>query len=182
MFRLHRFGAGDVLGVGFEFEFLEHVGDPHLRRAAFEDGPFLFAEGRDHHVAAVFGVDVVEVLVERPGVQERPFEIDRAQAQRCQRQVAAIVSPVTSTIFDVSLRVLETTTNWFWQARMLTARPAAKAEGKSTISAPASRSRRQPSGHSMSKQTWAPTRPKSVSKRRRIERARASGPCASRRW
>ena len=79
-----------------------------------------------------------------------------------QRDVAAIVSPEMSTIFEVSLRVLETTTNWFWQARILTARPAAKADGNSTISAPASRRCRQPSDHSMSKQTCAPTRPKSV--------------------
>src|SRR5688572_11029696 len=76
MLRLHRFGAGHMLSVGFDFEFPQHVCDPQLRRTTLENGPFLFAKGRDHEVAAVLCLNLVKMPVERPGVQERTFEID----------------------------------------------------------------------------------------------------------
>ena len=77
MLGLHRFGAGNMLGIGFDFEFPQHICDPQLRRTTLENGPFLFAKGRDHEVAAVLCLNLVKMPVEWPGVQERPFEIHR---------------------------------------------------------------------------------------------------------
>lgn len=92
-----------------QFELPEVISDLHLRRTAFDDRPFFFGEIVDAHLTVILRLDLAEAPHMGPRVEEGFFQIHWCTNQMVPAAGLGTTSPVTSQIFDLSFRVLETT-------------------------------------------------------------------------